>query len=165
MSRNTPFAAAIAMIAAGIGGCASKAQTATGVEAGSGSPTTTATTKLAVSTSAGHACPRPIMPSTDAHGDVHDVVIDYADVLHFDGRDYQSTDNTPLKQGALGSGVGHVACTLTGPGHVDPAYQMQDGDAAFIPTGTTIYTLKGVPAEQELAAEHDGVMHLYRVHP
>ncbi|WP_194918709.1 hypothetical protein [Catenulispora rubra] len=116
--------------------------------------------------SGGHACPGLITPTADAHGVIHGVTIDYADVLEFYGHDYQSADNTPLDPADLGASVGQVVCTLATPSvsYVDPGYRMQDGDATFIPSGGQVYSVKGVPAEQELAAEHDGVMHVYRIH-
>lgn len=129
-------------------------------------PTSATSAPSATSAASGHSCPPRITPTPDAHGNISGVAIDYADVLHFNGHNYQATDNKSLTRADLGAGVSHVACTLAGPptsSYVDPDYRMKDGDATFVPAGSTIYTVKGVPADQELAAEHDGVMRAYRV--
>lgn len=161
MARQALAVATIVMI--GISGCASAPQREP--TAGSGGPSTSPASASSTPTPSGHSCPSRITPTPDAHGDVHDVAIDYVDALRFDGHDYQSADDTPVKQADTGASVGRIACALSGPSHVDPAYRMQDGDATFVPIGTTIYTVKGAPTDQELAAEHDGIMHLYKALP
>lgn len=161
MARQTLWVAAAAVI--GISGCASEPQR--GPTAGSGGPSASRASASATPMVGGHSCPSRFRPTPDAHGDVHDVMVDYVDALRFDGREYLSMDSTPVKQTDLGAGVGRIACTLSGPTQIDPAYRLQDGDATFVPVGTTIYAVKGAPPDQELAAEHDGAMHLYKVRP
>lgn len=157
-----------AMVAIGVSGCASKAEHA-GVEAGSGGSsappgsTSPASPASPASTPSGHSCPARITPTPDADGVVHGVAIDYVDLIHFHGRDFQSTDDARPKQADLGASVGRVLCTLSGPSSVDPGYQMQDGDATFVAAGSPIYLVKGVSPDRELAAVHDGAMHLYKV--
>lgn len=90
--------------------------------------------------------------------------VDYVDALHFDGRTYQSLDTAPVSPAELGASVGHVSHTLAGTTN-DPSYRLKDGDATFVPTGSPIYAVKGAQPGQELAAEHDGVMHLYKALP
>lgn len=173
MPRHAYLAATV-LLSVALGGCASKPQSATTSARGpvpaarASVPTSAASTTAATSTTSAagdHSCPPRITPTPDGHGAMNGVAIDYVDVLRFNGHDYQATDNRSLTQADLGAGVSHVACTLAGPStsYVDPHYQMKDGDATFVPAGSTIYTVKGVPADRELAAEHDGVMHAYRV--
>lgn len=162
MARQALLATAIVVIS--VSGCASAPQR-TNTEAGSGGFDTPAASTAAATSPGSHSCPPGVGPSTDAHGDVHDAAIDYADVLRFGGHNYQSVDNAPVTHAELGAGVGRVVCTLSGPVHIDPDYRMRDGDATFVPAGSTIYTLKGVQSDRELAAEHDGVMHLYKALP
>lgn len=165
MARQALLAAVIVVI--GVSGCAAESphtQAAGSGVLGTGSSTPPVS---ASSTPApgGHSCPPRLGPSTDANGDVHDMVVDYADILHFNGHDYQSVSNTPVKQADLGVSVGHVVCTLSGPSHIDPGYHAQDGDATFVAVGSTIYAVKGTQPDRELAAEHHGVMHLYKALP
>ena len=165
MPRHARLAEAVLM-SISLSGCASKAQPAatTPREPAPAAVQTSMPTSPS-SGASGHSCPPRVTPTPDAHGNVSGMAIDYVDVLHFAGHNYQATDTTALTQADLGAVVGHVACTLAGPStsYVDPYYRMKDGDAAFVPAGSTIYAVKGVPADRELAAERDGVMHAYHV--
>lgn len=54
---------------------------------------------------------------------------------------------------------------LSGSSSIDPGYRMQDNDATFVPVGSLIFAVTGTQSARELAAEHDGVMHLYKALP
>jgi hypothetical protein len=90
-------------------------------------------------------------------------MIDWVDAIAFGGRNYSTRDNTPVAAEALDQIVGHVQCTLAGNPNIDPNYQMRDGDAAFLPPGTAVYSVKGTAEGKAIAAEHDGVTRLYQV--
>ena len=95
------------------------------------------------------------------------VTIDYVDFVRYDGRDYISglddASRHPVSASLLGRELFRVRCSLaalndrTGK---QPA-ERRDGDAAFVPAGTPVYTVRGWSPRCRLAARHDGRLYLY----
>ncbi len=86
-----------------------------------------------------------IVTQTTSPGKSHgtNAIIDWVDFIKFAGITYlaQSSGN-PLKETALGPQWNTIKHRLEGNVD-DPAYQSQDGDAAFLNAGTRVYTVKG----------------------
>lgn len=90
-------------------------------------------------------------------------VVDWVDFVRFDGIMYLAADDRgsrSLKETDLGPVYATVRHMLSGNVN-DPGYRSQDGDAAFLPAGTTIYEVKGYAPAFRLAARHDGRIVLY----
>lgn len=96
------------------------------------------------------------------------VSIDYIDFVKWNGIDYWSSFGTvgrAITDADLGPEYFRVKHTLaTSGGGGGPT---QDGDAAFVPTGEPVYTVRGYAPAFRLAARHDGHLVLYeaRVNP
>lgn len=89
------------------------------------------------------------------------VMIDWVNLIRFHGITYLATSNT-LPASQLGSVFDTVTFKLDGNVH-DPNYQMKDGDSAFLPAGTQVYTVKGYKPAFRLAAHFAGHIQLYEV--
>ena len=95
------------------------------------------------------------------------VAIDYVDFVRYDGRDYLSglddASHHPVSVSQLGRELFRVRCSLaalndrTGKQPVE----RRDGDAAFVPAGTPVYTVRGWSPRCRLAARHNGRLYLY----
>ena len=95
---------------------------------------------------------RPVWSSTD-----------YRDFLRFGGVTYYVADHgvgRPLERGDLGP---RFAVVRANAPESDPAhtYRMRDGDAAFVPAGSPVFTVKGYRPSFRLAASHRGRLRLY----
>lgn len=94
--------------------------------------------------------------------------IDYVDFVQFGGRQYVGTGEhvpaIPMPSGIPfpGPRIGTVQCTLseTLPGQ---DYRPQDGDAAYLPVGTVLHAVVGMPVSSAIAAETRNGMMLYKV--
>lgn len=53
---------------------------------------------------------------------------------------------------------------LRGNGHVQDPCGFQEGDSDLLPAGTTLHPVDNVPAEQRLAAIHEGRLLIFGVH-
>jgi hypothetical protein len=75
---------------------------------------------------------------------------------------YQPSVDRAAAQTVLGAPLGRVRCQLTAY-QVEPAYRLQDGDATFLPVGTTLYAVVGQdPAKVVGVRAADGGIRLYR---
>lgn len=88
---------------------------------------------------------------------------DYRDFLRFGGVTYYVADHgvgRPLERGDLGP---RFAVVRANAPESDPAhtYRMRDGDAAFVPAGSPVFTVKGYRPSFRLAASHRGHLRLY----
>jgi hypothetical protein len=88
---------------------------------------------------------------------------DYEDFLRFGGVTYYVADHgvgRPLASGDLGL---RFAVVRANAPERDPArtYRMRDGDAAFVPAGSPVFTVKGYRPGFRLAASHHGRLRLY----
>ena len=92
--------------------------------------------------------------------------IDYVDFVKWSGIDYLGSFTTAgraIADADLGPEYFRVKQTLATSGR-GINYQIQDGDAAFVPTGDPVYTVRGYAPTFRLAARHDGRLVLYEVH-
>jgi hypothetical protein len=71
----------------------------------------------------------------------------------------QST--TTLKDSDLGPVFAHVKFKVSG-NICDPSYRLKDGDAAFLDVGTPIYQVNGHSSSDQLAANFNGSLVVYR---
>jgi hypothetical protein len=71
----------------------------------------------------------------------------------------QST--TTLKDSDLGPVFAHVKFKVSG-NICDPSYRLKDGDAAFLDVGTPIYQVNGHSSSDQLAANFNGSLIVYR---
>ena len=80
------------------------------------------------------------------------VIIDWVDFIKWNGVSYLALPNAgaQLPATALGAQVGTVKKKVADVVD-DPAYQTQNGDAAFLPIGTSIYALAGYRTSFRLA--------------
>jgi len=88
---------------------------------------------------------------------------DYRDFMRFGGVTYDAVEHDvgrPVADRDLGS---LFALVRDNPPESDPtrAYRMRDGDAAFVPVGSPVFTVKGYRPSFRLAARHRGRLHLY----
>jgi hypothetical protein len=91
--------------------------------------------------------------------------LDYADFVQVGGITYH-VDGRPvsgrgLRESALGGQVAVVHCKLADHLVEDPAQRYLDGDAAYLATGTALYTVKGYRPGFRLAARRDGDLVLF----
>jgi len=97
-----------------------------------------------------HACPAPLQPN----GEGMIAIVDYADFVRFDGRDYylrprkSGTSEVPLEES-----IGTVVCRLAGK---EPeGYRIQNGDAPCLSPGTPIFAIDGEPVHERIAVQLD----------
>ncbi|HEV8193825.1 MAG TPA: hypothetical protein VGP82_20420 [Ktedonobacterales bacterium] len=89
-------------------------------------------------------------------------IIDWVDFVRFDGIMYvRSTQSGRVVEAAdLGEPYAQVRSKLDGHVH-DSGYRPQDGDAAFLEAGTTVYAVRGYSPTFRLAAHVDGQLALF----
>lgn len=90
-------------------------------------------------------------------------VVDWVDFVKLGGITYLAADerrSRALEEADLGSVYATTRHMLSGNVN-DPGYRSQDGDAAFLADGTTIYEVKGYAPTFRLAAHRDGRIVLY----
>ena len=115
------------------------AGTATAPAATATAPAGTATAPAATptpTTAPARACPASLRDGSQ--------IVDYADAVHLGGRDYLSAGEQTgrsVRQARLGT----VLCSIAaiGPGS---GYLLQDGDATYLPAGTTLWSVRGLPS-------------------
>ena len=107
------------------------------------------------------------LPSQIAHpcpsGSNSEAMIDYADVLQLDGRNYMRVrmpQTVATRRIAVGDPVAAVTCTLMGSG-AGSTYHLQDGDATILPAGTTIDSVPGFDPRLRVSAISAGTRVLY----
>lgn len=91
------------------------------------------------------------------------VAVDYLDTFRLGGRDYVVAADVP-RGTRVGMEVGRIRCMITSY-QVDPSYQLHDGDATFLPVGTTVFSVRQVSNSDELVAIVDGRTVVYRALP
>ena len=88
----------------------------------------------------------------------------YIDFVRVNGIEYVAalmfTPGRALTDSDLGPEQFRVKQTIAGGGFA-PDYNPVDGDAAFIPSGDPVYSVRGYSASFRLAARHDGKLRLY----
>lgn len=92
--------------------------------------------------------------------------VDYFDLVRWNGIDYMASFaqvGRAITDADLGPEYFRVKQTLATAGR-GAYYQVQDGDAAFVPTGNPVFTLRGYAPTFRLAAHHDGRLVLYEAH-
>jgi hypothetical protein len=83
--------------------------------------------------------------------------IDYVDFVQFGGRQYEATGERvptiPMPSGTPfpGPRIGTVECTLS---EILPGadYRPRDGDASYLPVGTVLHSVVGMPISSAIAA-------------
>src|SRR5512132_154491 len=88
---------------------------------------------------------------------------DYRDFMRFGGVTYDAVEHDvgrPVADRDLGS---RFALVRDNPPERDPthAYRMRDGDAAFVPVGSPVFTVKGYRPSFRLAARRRDRLRLY----
>jgi hypothetical protein len=133
-----------------LSGCASTV----GVDAGQVNP----------ATGAGSSVPARVCPPAWSHAPGQGVAVDYVDSVRLTGHDfiYESAADPAAPHPVPGAPVGRVQCRITAY-QVDPAYRLQDGDATFLPVGTTLYAVVGLDPAQVVAVRAADGIRLYRV--
>jgi len=91
------------------------------------------------------------------------VMVDYIDTLRFEGHDYVAQAAAPPGT-RVGASVGRTRCMITAY-PVDPAYQLHDGDATFLPAGTPLFSVRRLNTSKALMAVVNGRDLLYRSLP
>lgn len=108
------------------------------------------------STPSSDPCPTAAAPATD-----------YVPFVQFEGRQYLEVDTAPdeeqLAAEDLGHEVGGTRCMLQDRS-VDIGRGLQDGDAAFLPSGTPLHAVAGFDVRFRLAARNGGEVLLFEVH-
>lgn len=108
-------------------------------------------------TQSSDGCPPPATDGENA-------AVDYVAFLHVDGAMYvmQSTaDRTALDPSRVGEVVDVIRCTLS-ERHPELHRQLQDGDAAFLPTGSKVHAFTGGDRRLRLTAQdEDGTWRIY----
>jgi hypothetical protein len=95
------------------------------------------------------------------------VAIDWVDFIKFNGIRYLAVSDTSTIKGAsftqsdLGPVFGKVKHKLEVTVH-DPNYQAQDGDAARLDVGTSVYSIKGYRSNFRLAIIQHGQVIVYQ---
>jgi hypothetical protein len=91
-------------------------------------------------------------------------IIDWADVIRLDGRDYVSVFDSALADPAgVGTEAGRITHRLEGNVH-DPGYNLRNGDAAFWDKGTVVYEVKGFADRSLLAVPDPSIPGGYRLY-
>jgi hypothetical protein len=98
-----------------------------------------------------------------AGGETRWATVDYRDFLQFGGVTYYVADHgvgRPVAPGDLGP---RFTVVRGNPPESDAgrAYRLRDGDAAFVPVGSPVFTVKGYRPSFRLAASHQGRLRLY----
>ncbi|WP_314001395.1 copper amine oxidase N-terminal domain-containing protein [uncultured Paenibacillus sp.] len=84
----------------------------------------------------------------------------YLDAIMWGGVTYRKSLEE-VDSDDIGAKIGEVKFQIVGSGK-DPSYQMQDGDATFLPKGTVLHEVKNTTS---IAASVDGKWILYTVLP
>jgi hypothetical protein len=122
-------------------------------------PASPSSQTFAISATLAPGCPPP-MKQTVGVG----IAIDYVDTFHLLGHDYLASAEpvpTTWDPGKPGIPAGHIRCTLS-TYQVDPSYQLHDGDATFLPVGTTVYLIPMKNGTTEAVVSVDGRWQTYR---
>ena len=93
------------------------------------------------------------------------VPIDWVNFVRFNGITYLEgtiQNGRNLTEGDLGSVFAQVRFKLEENVH-DANYHAKDGDAAYLPAGTPVYTVKGYQPTYRLAAHQDGNIVMFEV--
>ena len=90
-------------------------------------------------------------------------VIDWIDFVKLDGITYVAdltARGETVAAAAVGPLYGRVVCKVA-DNVTEPGYELQDGDAAFLPPGTKVYAIDGYEVGFRLAARRDGQWLVY----
>ena len=94
------------------------------------------------------------------------VTVDYVDFVKWNGIDYWDPHagvGRAIVEADLGPEYFRVKQTVA-KANRGLGYQIQDGDAAFVPTGEPVYALRGYAPTFRLGARHDGRLVMYEAH-
>lgn len=94
---------------------------------------------------------------------VRHAAVDYQDFIRLDGTTYYVADHG-VGRAVERADLGPVFAIVSGnPPRNDPTlrYRPRDGDAAFLPRGSSVYTVKGYRPTFRLAASYHGRLWLY----
>ena len=95
---------------------------------------------------------------------VSTVMVDWVDFVQLDGVQYVAgRPGSPqsVSPQELGGVVGRVSCMLSALKFTTQPGPAVDGDAAFLPVGTEVYSIKGVAPSCRVAAKRQGVNRVY----
>ena len=96
---------------------------------------------------------------------VSSVMVDWVDFLQLDGIQYVAgrpgSPPQSVSASELGGVVGRVTCMLSALKFTQQPGPAVDGDAAFLPVGTEVYSIKGVGSSCRVAAKRQGVNRVY----
>lgn len=90
-------------------------------------------------------------------------MIDYADFVRHDGIFYSASSSVlgrPIASSDLGAERFRVKNTVS-LATCDPYYRPVDGDAAYVPTGEPVFSVKGYAPAFRVAARHNGQLVMY----
>lgn len=90
-------------------------------------------------------------------------IIDWTSFIKFNGITYSAIhafQESPIQVDDLGPEFAKVRFMLAGNVD-DPNYRSKDGDAAFLPAGTPVFTVKGYNRQFRLVAWQDGQLTLF----
>lgn len=100
--------------------------------------------------------------STDG---VSTVMVDWVDFLQLHGVQYVAADRQGSPQSVspqeLGAVVGRITCMLSALKFTKQPGPAVDGDAAFLPVGTEVHAIRGMPPSCRVTAKHQGVNRVY----
>jgi hypothetical protein len=107
----------------------------------------------------GLPCPSPATGQAGAR-----VMIDWIDMIKWGGHQYAAqlpASTSTVAPGKVGSRIGLTRCHIA-DSTAGPQFTFHDGDATFLPVGTEINTIKGVPADTAVTAYRAGHWLYYR---
>jgi len=89
------------------------------------------------------------------------VEIDWVDFIHHNNATYMATEFTAISP-QIESEIGKTSFNVSQNVH-DANYKTKDGDAAFLPVGTSIYKIKDYRSEFRVAVKREGQFVIYEV--
>jgi len=95
---------------------------------------------------------------------VSTVMVDWIDFLQLNGTQYVADrPGSPqsVSSQELGGVIGRVTCMLSALKFTQQPGPAVDGDAAFLPIGTEVFSIKGVASSCRVAVKHQGVNRAY----
>ena len=104
------------------------------------------------------ACPIAPVPAASSTGVVSMVSIDWIDVVQFGGRQYAqglSAGPTTIDPAKVGPLLGKTRCHIA-DSSAGPHFNFRDGDATFLPVGSEVHLIRGVPVTKAVAVYRSG---------
>ncbi|ROO91230.1 hypothetical protein EDD29_8982 [Actinocorallia herbida] len=110
----------------------------------------------------------PILDARGCPTGVGDAQIDWVPFLWFDGRQYTAWGPEGklelVEPGRVSGALGEITCSVPSTGSADLAMEPHpypDGSAPFVPVGTPVHGLRGLPVKCAVAMELHGKMTVY----